>query len=372
MKTSINKNTRYGLIVLLTLLLLGSAGLTAWWFQKPAAKNVKAPVYTCTQTAQVDYRVLFDPNNFFPESAAAPGRAYITPLTQYIETIFNYQFSGKAPADISGTYRVDAALIGYLLKEKEGSQDMEREKVKVWAKSWPLVAPTPFSAHDSNLAVKQVIPIDVRSCSNFADQVAKQLKFSADIVELTVSYQVLGSALTPEGQINQPLNAALLIPIDGSAFTVGGTLTDNKEKSITKDVMKAVPGVKSARTGLAVATGLFVLLLLLVIFKTKAKIESQTEKELRMIINKYGDRIVEGIIGFPALLEKNTIVVQSFADLVKVADEVEQPILYENIGGDKHSFYVINEPLLYHYVLEVIPCRDVYENQFINKADLDI
>lgn len=360
-----DKNIRRGLIIALTLLLLGSAGLTAWWFKQPTEKETKVPVYTCNQQAQVDYQVFFIPNNYFPEPTGGPGQAYITPLTQYIETTFNYRFSGKAPADISGQYQVDAALIGYMLKEKEGSKEMEKEKVKVWAKTYPLLPATPFSAHDRNLEIKQVIPVDIRSYANFADQVAKELKFSADLVELTVTYNVQGDAVTPDGKVSESVNTALLIPIDGSAFMVGGLLADKKDSSITKSVTKAVPGVKTARAGFAVATGLLALLLLLVISQTKAKIEDLAEKELRTIIKKHGDRIVAGVFSFPATLEKNTIVLHSFYDLVKVADEVAQPILYENVHEGVHAFYVINEPLIYHYALEINTKEAICQNQVI-------
>lgn len=369
MGRSMNKNTRLGVIAILILAELILAGLTVWWFKQPTERETKVPVYHCTQQAKVDYRVFFVPNNFFPEPVAGPGQAYITPLTQYIETTFNYHFYGEAPADISGQYQVTAALTGYLLKEKEGSKEMEKEKIKVWEKAYPLLPVTPFSAHDRQLQIKQAIPVDIRSYSNFADQVAKELKFSADQVELTVSYHIQGNAVTPQGKISEFVNTVLLIPIDGNAFTIGGLLSNKKDSSITKDETKAVPGVKTARAGFAAAAGLLALILLLVIFKTKAKFEDPAEKELQQIIKKHGDRIVAGVTSFPEYLEKNIIVLDSFADLVRVADEVAQPILYENVQEGVHSFYIVNEPLLYHYTLEVSATQNIYQDQNISKTD---
>lgn len=369
------RKTRQAVIVLLSILLLVSGGLTYWWLQKPTEKETMIPVYTGTQVVGIDYQVFFSPNNFFPEPVVGPGQAYITPLTQYIETVFNYRFSGDIPADISGQYQVDAALTGYMLKEKKDSQDMqEREKVKVWGKSYPLLPPTPFTAHDRQLEIKQVIPVDIRSYADFAQQVTQGLKFSADLVELTVTYSVEGGAKTSQGEIREPVQSVLVIPIEGSSFMVGGMLNNQKEKSITRSQIDTVPGVKAGRYGFGIVTGLWAVLLLLVLFKTIAENEDPVEKELRQIIKKHGDRIAAAIFSAPVVSDNNSVVLSSFNDLVKVADELAQPILYENVPATKHSFYVINDPLVYYYSLDATTLPNLAYNfvpQKGRKLDVD-
>ena len=350
---TIPANTRRGVIALLSLLLLISAGLAAWWFNKPAQTAQGVPVYTCTQQIQVDYRVFLAQNQFFPAAVAGPGQAYITPLTQYIETVLNYSISGDSPADISGQYQVDARLTGYMKKEKAGSDNMEKEKVIVWEKNWELLPPTPFSVHDRKLEVKQPIPVDIQAFYNFAAQVAQELKFSADLVELTVTYNVQGGAATPQGEIQEPIKAVMVIPVDRNAYMVQGTLADKQETSITASQSMAVPGVMLARIGFTLAAALFAFLFLLVIFRTKAEIDDPAQKELRRIMKKHGDRIANGFGWVPDLSGRNTLVLKTFEDLLKVADEVAQPILYENVHPGVHSFYVINEPLIYNYSLQI-------------------
>ncbi|MGI5921325.1 MAG: DUF5305 family protein [Syntrophomonadaceae bacterium] len=347
------KNTRRGLIALLVLLIMVFGGLAVWWFIQPTQEAKKVPVYTCKQEAQLNYQVFVAPNNFFPQPVIGPGQAYLTSLTQYIETTLNYNLSANTPVNISGQYQVDAVLTGYILKEKEGGGAMERERVKVWEKLWPLHPPTPFAGQDSKLEMQQVVPVNIKGFADFADQVSQELKFAADVVELTVNYSVLGGATTPQGEIREPINVTMVIPVDSSYYTVGGMLTNQKEKSIDTTRMQAVPGVKTARMGYAIAAGVLVLLLLLVVLKTSAEIEDPEEKKLRKIIKKYGDRIVTGFSWVPAISESNLISLNSFDDLVKVADEVDQPIFYDDGPEGKHSFYVINAPLIYHYSLEI-------------------
>ncbi|MEN6462468.1 MAG: DUF5305 family protein [Syntrophomonas sp.] len=363
------KNTRWGLIIVLTLLFLGSGVQAVRWFKQPTEKAKKVPAYTCRQQASLDYRVFIAPNNFFPQPIIASGQAYITSLTQYIETTLNYSFYGDTPVNISGQYQVDANLTGYILKEKPNSEEMERERVKVWEKPWALLPPTPFTVQNSKLEIKQVIPVDIKAFSDFADQVSKELKFAADAVELTVNYNILGGASTPQGEIKEPVKVVMVIPVDSSFYTVGGMLTDKKEKSIDTTQMVAVPGVKTTRVGYAIATGLLAVLLLLVIFKTSALIEDPEEKKLRRIIKKHGDRVVSGFNWVPAISDQNIIFLDNFDDLLKVADEVEQPILYDSTNELIHSFYVINEPIIYKYSLEIIMKKKMYFNEFITKEN---
>lgn len=365
------RNTRRWTIIIVGLLLIGSGGISAWWFSKPETEEKEVPVYTCTQQAQVDYQVFLVKNQFFSEMVVGPGQAYITQLTQYIETVLNYSYIGETPVDISGEYQVDAKLTGYILKDK-GNDTTEKEKIKAWGKNWELIPPTSFAAYDNKLFVKQQVPIDIKAYSDFASQVAKELKFSADVVELTVTYSIQGGALTPAGEIREPVKVVMTIPVEGSAFMIEGVLSDQKDKSVNQSRISAIPGIKTARTGFACATALFALLLLLIIFKTTAEKETPSERELRRIIKKYGDRIVTGFSWVPALSANNTLALKTFDDLVKVADEVGQPILYEKNQAGIDSFYVIDEPLIYSVSLPMDTEGDIYidgEIDITQKAD---
>ena len=351
MKKSLKRSTRWGLIVTLSLLILCSAGIAAWYFQFPLEAEKQVPVYTCKQELQVDYRIAVMQNNFFPEQFIGPGQVYIIPLTQYIETALNYNFSGPEKVDISGQYQADAVLTGYVIKEKKAGDEVEKVKLKAWEKTWPLVAVTPFSAHDRTLQINQPVPVDIRFYADFAEQVAKEFKFSAELVELAVTYNIQGKAVTEQGEINEPVQAALIIPIKGNSFTVDSLQNNAVEKSITELSVEEVPGVKMTRIIMAGITALLAILLLMLLLLTAAAWENPSENELRRIFRKYSDRIATGFSWVPAISAQNTMNLNSFDDLLKVADEITQPILYESHPDGEHSFYVINEPLIYCFNL---------------------
>lgn len=80
---------------------------------------------------------------------------------------------------------------------------------------------------------------------------------------------------------------------------------------------------------------------------------SPLEKELQRIIKKYGDWIAAGQGAFPAVTAEKTIIMNTFEDLIKVADELGQPVLYQNSGNRIHQFCVISDKMVYWYT---IPC----------------
>ena len=351
MKRSFKEHIRWRIVVILSILLVLSLGMTLWCFSQPLQLEKDVPVYKYTQQAQVNYLVHFKANKFFDERTAGPGRAYITSLTDYIETQLVCQLNGDSPASVHGNIEVVAVLTGYILQEKSGSQAGEKEKVKIWEKVTPLLEPTPYVNDKAKTETIKVIPVNLAQFKNFADQVNTELKSPAELVELAVIYNVTADVSNDQGTSTSKVSPQLVIPIKGNTFVVGGALTDKKEQAINSKQTVDVPGANGSRKLAAVVTIFLVLLLLLVIYGSTIEEEDPFEKALRQIMKKHGDRIVAARGLIPHVFDGNLVSLESLEELVKVADELGQPILYENIQTDMHSFYVVHEPLIYNYRL---------------------
>lgn len=352
-KIKLKRTLRRGIIISLVFLLLGSAGTSIWWFLQPGEIVEEVPALAYGQRAAVDYRVYFDPNEFFPEESAGPGRAYLVPITDYVNTFFTYRFAGDERAEITeikGDYEVTAALTAYVVREKPGSE--EKEQVKVWGKTEVLLPTTAFVGGGRGIEVKQQVPIDFPRYVDFAEQVRKELKFSPDIVELSVIYGVNIEAVTSRGDIAEEMAVVMVIPVRGNAFTVEGRLADSKEGVIMTERTVPAADVLKNRQTFAIITGLLLLPLFLVIFRTTEAVQAPWERELHAIMKKHGERVAASRGRVPLASRENMLTMHSFADLVKVADEVGQPILYEVDEGRRHSFYVPAEPLVYLFTLE--------------------
>lgn len=346
---TLDQKVRRVIIVILSLLTVIAVGMAVWKMKQPAEIIKDIPAYKYSQNAQVDYRVFFLPNDNFPDKSAGPGRGYLTPITDYIYTRFSYHLKGDGVSNINGQYKVDAVVIGYILKETEGATAgaPQREKVKVWEKTTPVLASTPFSSTTGRVEIKKEIPIYLQTYVDFATKVLEEYKNAVDLVEVTVNYNVASNIATAEGKNADKSNPLLVIPIKGNSYTIGGTLTDKKEGAVTAKQSVVVPGVKTARMGFSVAAGAFALILLFVILGTRPRDEDTAERTVRLLLKKYGDRVVVGQDVLAAVDAKSVMVLDTFDDLVKVADEAGRAIIYEKNEGGAYSFFVISDTLVY-------------------------
>ncbi len=319
--------------------------MTAMKYLQPTQEKKEVPVYSFESTAGIDYQVFFTPNNYFPQQSAGPGQAYITPLTDYIEAHFNYLMTSEKPANIQGQYSSTAWLTGYVEKK----QGEERIKVKAWEINNSVVPATPFSVQQDRLELSTAAPINIRHYTDFVEAVAKEVRFSADIVELKVTYDITGTVKTEQGET--PLQAApyMIIPIKGNSFMVEGTLEDKKEGSITEMQTVPIPGVEQARLTWLIISCVLLILLAGTLVVTRGITVDPLTRELAGIFKKHGDRIVHVAEGLPRISKDLLLKVDSFENLVAVADEICQPILYEMVAEGIYNFYVIGEPLLYTY-----------------------
>ncbi len=351
-KKKIRPKLRKGIIAVLVLLLLFSMGMGFWWFKQPAETEQQVPLYGFKQATGIDYRVYFLKNDFIPDESAGSGRAYITSLTDYIDTIFTYQMNGEQQAQISGEYQVTAALNGYVTREKPGSQNNEKELVPLFSKEDILIPATPFNADDSTLTVSAEFPLDYVAYADFISDMTRELRLTADLIQLQVTFHVAAQIDTPDGEITREMAPVMIIPVEGNTFMVEGQLAEQKEDYISETQLTPVPGVKDKRTVYAIAAVVFLLLLLGMLLKTTAKKLDPVQEELKKIMKKHGDWIAVGQGRIPALSSEKMLPMQSFDDLLKVADEAGQPILYEeDYQQGLHSFYVISELIIYHYIL---------------------
>ena len=319
-------------------------------FLQPAEVAQQVPVYKYKHQANIDYRVFILPNPFFDVESLDAGRGYITPLTSYISTTLKYQLTGEGRAVISGDYQVTAVLTGYIFKGDLSTA--QRVKIPVWDKTFTLLPKTEFNSSDGTITLDREVRVDIREYAEFAQRVQDEYKSSTTLVELAVKYEINTNVETPDGKSTDSISPTLVIPIEGNSFTVDGVLADQKEGTIVAQEMVPVPSLTGMRMGFSMAAFLLALALVGVVKKTRVMREDPLENELKRIIKKYGDRIVAGTGAVPGIDARKTMVLDEFENLLKVADELLQPILYENIEDGVHNFYVIGKQLHYRYTLE--------------------
>ncbi len=253
--------------------------------------------------------------------------------------------------EITGDYEVVAVLNAAVLV---GERDA-RERITVWEVREVLVPATSFTASDQTIEIEHQIPVDLTKHADFAELVRTELRFSPEVIDLSIIYNINVKAVSAHGTVSETLTPVMIFPVGGNVFSVDGRLTDSKEGMMTTSRIVDLPEVLQMRQTAAITTGVLFFLFLLSIFLTTMIPQTLVEKKLLAIMKKYGERIVasQGLVPFTS--RENIMSMNSFEDLLKVADEVGQPILYEVVEMDKqrkHSFYVITQILAYVFSME--------------------
>lgn len=345
-KKMLPQKNRQLLTVLIGLLLLGSAAGLIWSLARPSEKTEYFKTYSYQHAAEVNYRVLLRPNEFFPEPLQEPGKAYISDLTDSLQTSFVYRFAGEKEAEISGEYSVLATLAAYT----------GQEKYLVWEKKYELLPSKVFSSFGKEIAFQEEVMIPFSEYADLAGRLSEETKFSPEELNLTVVYSVSVEARTEGGTIREELKPTMLVPLKGKVFVVGGDLNKNNAGGLTASRQVPVPLVKESKVAFAAATLFFFVLMLGLQFLTAAREEKTNfvAKRIAKLLKKHGERIVAVKKAPPLLEEAKTIEVNSFEDLLKTADELGRPILYrqaDKTNGEEHVFVVMGENCLYRFVV---------------------
>lgn len=348
MIVSLNGKIRTGIILILLLIIAGcGAGLVWNNILRPGEVTEKVKVYSYQQAANIAYQVNLLPNNLFPETTLGPGQAYITSLTDSLQTQMEYTLTGEAAAELTGTYQVNGALVAY----SEVGKDSEME---VWRRDLSLLKPQTFAANDNKIHIQDNISIPINSYVLFSQAVQEATKFSPSRLELKIDYLVNIQGNTDAGSFTDELHPTLIIPLQGKVFTVQGELAPQKEGAIETETVRPAEGVHTANIGLGIALLLAALLCagFMTLTRRSDKHLSPEERRLVQILRQHGERVVTLTGSLPAVELDQVLMVYDFEDLVKAADEIEQPILYEidEIKGI-HSFYVVSSPYIYRYNL---------------------
>jgi hypothetical protein len=335
--------------MVIVLLLVGSGAGLLWSHMTPVERTEEYAVYTYSHEAMVDYQVHLLPSELLPETVVGSGRAYITGQTEGISTEFVYRVTGDDKVKITGEYSVIATL----------TATSGRENHIVWEKTDELLSPQRFTANDSMVTVRESIVIQIAEYLEFANLVREETSFNPDNLTLEVKYDVNLKAETNSSVIRDRLIPTMVIPLRGNTFVVEGTLDEKKTDSV-KDVMTVpLPQIETARRGFTVAATFMVVLLLTFSLTTVPRYQAVNlqEKEVQGILKKNQDRIVVSAGQVTSVPEK-VIVVNTFDDLVKTADELGRPIIYFKTDmekGSRHAFSVLTKEHDYLYFLDVIP-----------------
>jgi len=336
----LTKNTRFFLYVLGGILCLVST-ILLFINIRPNTRTEEVVVNSYNITTAASYRVHLKENNVFEEEFLEEGRVYPSAITDFINIDFKSELAMTNALSISGDYIIQAVLEGYQTGKDE-------EKVPVYEKIYPIIDGRVIESVTSSASINESLSIDRAAYRNYAQEIENALggETGKDFyVELSGKYIVDGEEKAFSYRIDIPINNDKFYeirkaePVEDSG--------DIKESNLV-NVMPAFSSYAIFILLLFVAAGILVFVRF---FTANMEGKELEQKKLSELMRKYGSRMV-CIENLPDISQKSEIRVKSITDLIELADEIREPVLY--IEGEKElpkdgKIYILSKDYIYFF-----------------------
>lgn len=335
---SVKKISTIGLLI---VMLVSALGLIITYIN-PKKIMQEQDLYELSFTPHANYEVHLVNNNLYEQSPLGEDKNYFSSLIQFIRPSFGFTIGTTQEAQFTGEYELVAEVRGYTIQGDN--------KEIVWNKKYPLSEKTTFEGAGQQWQEEQQVDVDFHSYNRFVQDVGQALNVNLPTeLRLLMQGQV---RIEVEGKVvEKPIEIAMSMPLEQHYFKI-----EKQDMEPIQEVIKQEVEVKVSPS-LAQTVGLLVLIVLgavgLVVLKKytgEATKEDIKKSETKKFFARYGERMV-AVQEINEQLYTETYRVMNMDDLIKIADELERPILYthsrhlENIK----KFCLMAGQTLYYY-----------------------
>ena len=280
---------------------------------RPHTRTEEVVVNSYNITTGASYRVHLKENNVFEEEFLEEGRVYPSAITDFINIDFNSEIAMTNAVSISGDYIIQAVLEGYQTGKDE-------DKVPVYEKIYPVVEGRVIESVTSSASINESISIDRATYRNYAQEIEDALG----------------------GETGKDFYVELI-----GKSEPGEDSGDIKESNLV-NVMPAFSSYAIFILLLFVAAGIIVFVRF---FTSNMEGKELEQKKLSELMRKYGSRMV-CIENIPDISQKSEIRVKSITDLIELADEIRESVLYiegENKLPKDGKIYILSKEYIYFF-----------------------
>lgn len=291
----------------------------------------------------VKNKVNYHDNSFFGSSPDKDDKAYVTSLTNSIDSDWTINYSSGLGRNLSYKYQVIATIKGVYSVEGSGESSST-----VWKEDHQLIKPESRRVNDKAFSV------DIKTTIPFRDYKAQADKFRTSLslpVETFLEAKLMVDVRdldNPSG-FNESREAKLIIPLNKQVYGI----TTNYPSSGQGDSTSDAPTNNKRQDFFTVVLSLALVVLGvgMMIHSSKQRVyRTEYQSRLNKILRYHRDVIVKSTR--PTNLgDKDIIPVQSFDDLLNLHEELSIPIIARTISSSLTQFIVIHEDVVYVYNL---------------------
>ena len=328
-------------IALMIVMLVSAIGLIISYIN-PEKILQENDLYELNIAPYANYEVHLVDNNLYEENPLEEGKNYFSSLIQYIRSSFGFTIDTTKEAQFKGEYELIAEVRGYTIKGEN--------KEVVWSKKYPLSEKKTFEGAGQQWQEEQAVDVDFHSYNRFVQDVAQALNVNLPTeLRLLMQGQVM---VEVDGKtVEKPIEIAMMMPLEQHYFMIEKQGMDPIQEVVKQEVEVKV------QPSMAQTIGLVLLILLgaagLVILKkytSEATKEDVKKSEAKKFFARYSAHMV-AVQEINEQLYTEVYRVMNMDDLIKIAEELEKPILYthsrhlENIK----KFCLMSGQTLYYY-----------------------
>lgn len=304
--------------------------------------NTESKLYSYTFFSDIKYEVKLLDNDIFDSMTLPQGGFYISSFTDDIKINFISRMTGDEKAKITGKYNITALLKGNISEQNEIKT--------LWSKAYIFKKDINFSNMSAEKQIIENITLDYDKYYNLSKEINEITKvLTSNIIEIMMNIEY--NIETSHGTIKETLNPTISIPLSTNYFSAASSNLNDKTGSIKKtDVITEEPNFTLIIL-YRVLIGIIIIIAALLFFMTAKPSEHDIYiNKIKRIFRSYNNLLI-GINRFESLECDNVYYVKSMEDLIKISDEIEKPIFYNNSSniGDINEFYIINDNTSYIY-----------------------
>lgn len=342
-KLKIKKKYKYGLISFFIIVI----AILLFFMMKelihPGETKIDQSVYHYSIKPITNYEVTLKPNSLYNTRTMGEGKFYFSELVDTISATFSYEYNGDTECDINGEYEILGVMEGFIVNS-------DKESITIWKKPYILEPNTSLNSKDGKLSLTKDISIKLDDYNAMAVDFVELTKTPAQF-RLVITMEVDLKAETGHGLIEEQSSPSITIPLYTNLFEISKAGIEEKEEDIKETLVMQLPVNRTEIIIFGVSAGVCTICILFLIIFIQGEKEDPLEKKVRKIFKDHGNRLVALVGGLNRDAVKCIFAVKDMHDLVKIADELEKPILYEQKEDLKEikTYYLIHDDTMYVY-----------------------
>lgn len=342
-KIKIKKKYKYSIVATLSVVMAMLLFFLISDLIYPKEIKVEKDLYNYNIKPSTNYEVKLKPNALYDVNIMGENKIYFSEIIDTINANFSYLYNGNEKCIIAGSYNITALMEGYITNSDETN-------ITIWQKPFNIISSTNFKLNNNKHIISKDININFNDYNTLAKKIIDNIKTPSQ-VRLVVTMNVDINANTNNGVIKESSKPSITIPLNTSMLEISKIGIEEKEDKITETIIEKVPVNNFAiliYTIFAIITLIGVIYTLIFIQVEKVV---KTEKEIKKIFKNHGTRLVALLNEINYKKIEDIYSVKNIEDLVKISDELEKPIFYEQKKNIKEikKYYVINDKTIYEF-----------------------